>query len=302
MRVLIVGIGSIAKKHIDALNEIIPKVEIFGLRNSQSSPKVEGVIDIYSWDQLPDNLDFIIISNPTSEHYQTLQNAIKCNLPLIIEKPPLANLDGAEELIRELELNNILNYVAFPLRFNPVIQWLKHNLPQKNIYELNAYCGSYLPDWRPNVNYRQVYSANKEMGGGVHLDLIHELDYVTWLLGSPVSSSSFLSKVSKLEIDSIDCAHYWLSYADKNASITLNYYRRDASREVAIVMEDGTWKANLLTNEVTDSSNNIIFKSEPSLKSMYYHQMRYFIDCVKKNKQPFNSFKESIETLRICLS
>ncbi|MEQ9167543.1 MAG: hypothetical protein RLO12_14895, partial [Fulvivirga sp.] len=103
-------------------------------------------------------------------------------------------------------------------------------------------------------------------------------------------------------IDSIDCAHYWLSYADKNASITLNYYRRDASREVAIVMEDGTWKANLLTNEVTDSSNNIIFKSEPSLKSMYYHQMRYFIDCVKKNKQPFNSFKESIETLRICLS
>ena len=192
--------------------------------------------------------------------------------------------------------------VAFPLRFNPALKWLSDNLSGHKVYELTAYCGSYLPNWRPSKDYRSIYSAKKNMGGGVHLDLIHELDYVTWLLGKPEKSSSFLSKISNLKIDSYDSAHYWLSYSNKNASITLNYFKKNPSRELTIVMSDDTWKVDLLNNEIKDSANNILFKSESSTKSMYYDQMRYFLNCINNNEEPFNSFKDSIETLRICLT
>ena len=302
MRVLIIGIGSIALKHITALRELDSTIEIFGLRSNKESSCVDGVNDLYSWDEVPNNIDFVIISNPTTEHYNAIKKAIKLQKPLMIEKPPLSQLEGADELIQLLESKKILTYVAFPLRFNPALKWLGKNLAGKRIYELSAYCGSYLPDWRPNRDYRTIYSAKKDLGGGVHLDIIHELDYVIWLLGTPEKSTSFFSKVSDLEIDSFDSAHYWLSYPNKNASVTLNYYRKDSCREITIVMADDTWKVDLLTNEIKDSSGNILFKAEPSQKSMYYNQLEYFLNCIRNNEVQFNSFKDALETLKICLS
>ena len=50
--------------------------------------------------------------------------------------------------------------------------------------------GSWLPDWRPAVDYRPTYSARAELGGGVLLDAIHELDMLVWLLGATPSTWS----------------------------------------------------------------------------------------------------------------
>lgn len=301
MRVLIVGIGSIAKKHIEVLRSLESEIELYGLRSSTQSTSIDNLTDIYSWEEVPSNLDFIIISNPTSEHYASIMKAIAFKVPLFIEKPSLANLEGSENLLKEIDRHKVITYIAFPLRFNPVVGWLKANLLDKRIFELNAYCGSYLPDWRPGQDYTTTYSASRDMGGGVHLDLIHELDYVTWLLGLPLNSTSSFSKVSDLNIDSFDSAHYWLTYKDKNAAITLNYFRRDAKRELVIVMEADTWTADLLTNEVQNQRGETIFRAEPSKKSMYYEQMRYFIDSVKSGETPMNSLATSLNVLEICL-
>ena len=91
-------------------------------------------------------------------------------------------------------------YTAFNLRFHPVIQWLKDNIESQNVIEVNAYCGSYLPDWRPDKDYRKIYSAQKELGGGVHLDLTHEIDFLLWVFGDPMST---MSTRRKMEIDMI---------------------------------------------------------------------------------------------------
>jgi predicted dehydrogenase len=301
MKVLIIGIGSIAQKHIEALRLLEPAIELFGLRSTKQSTHKEGVIDVYSWKEVPSDLDFIIISNPTSEHYKAIEQAIEFKVPLFIEKPSLANLEGSEKLLKAIEQHKITTYIAFPLRFNPVVQWLKTNLLDKRVVELSAYCGSYLPDWRPGQDYTTTYSAHKNLGGGVHLDLIHELDYVTWLLGLPVKADSFFSKVSNLNIDTFDSAHYWLAYKNKNASVTLNYYRRDAKRELTIVMDADTWVADLLTNEIKDQTGTIIFKANLSQKSMYYDQMNYFIECLTTGKTPMNSLRESLKVVEICL-
>ena len=65
-------------------------------------------------------------------------------------------------------------------------------------------CSSYLPDWRPGVDYRTVYSAHKALGGGVTIDLIHEWDYLVDLFGVPQKLYNFKGTYSDLEIDSDD--------------------------------------------------------------------------------------------------
>ncbi len=301
MKVLIIGLGSIAQKHINALKKLQPDCEILALRSGKSRCEIEGVKNVYQWDQVPHNLDFVMICNPTSEHYKTIKKSLEVGVPLFIEKPPLMNLEGVTELLSQTEQKNIRTYTAFNFRFHPVIQWLSNNLSEKRVLEVQAYCGSFLPNWRPGRDYRKVYSAKRELGGGVHLDLIHELDYITWLFGEPFQLNSFRSKVSDLQINSIDTAHYWLQYENYNISVLLNYYRRDARRYMEIVMEDETWMADLLASQVIKANGQVIFSDSCNLTDTYYEQMKYFVAGLNKQENYMNHLGESIRTLSYCL-
>ena len=301
MKVLIVGYGSIAKKHARVLRKIVPGVEIIALRNSGKSEQYQNIKSIYCWGDVNADIDFIIISNPSSEHYTAILEAINFGVPLFIEKPPLATLDGADKLAEKIISGNILTYTAFNLRFHPVIAWLKENLEKMRVIEVNAYCGSYLPEWRPGKDYRTIYSAKKNLGGGVHLDLLHELDYIHYLFGLPSSFNSFLSIKSELEIDTYDCAHYWLEYSRFNVSVLLNYYRRDAKRNLEIVCEDETLIADLINYKVIRSNGKVLFESLPDILKTYEAQMNYFINSIINKEQPMNSFAEALQTLKLCL-
>jgi predicted dehydrogenase len=159
-----------------------------------------------------------------------------------------------------------------------------------------------LPDWRPHTDYRQSYSAQAELGGGVHLDLIHEIDYVAYLLGFPERSFGFAQHASDLEINSTDIARYVYLYTNKTAGITLNYYRRDATRHVEFIMKSGTWMADLLKNTVINERGETLFSTTETMLDSYVHQMRYFINCLKNNNRPMNSLADSMASLQICLN
>ncbi|AHM58423.1 oxidoreductase domain-containing protein [Flammeovirgaceae bacterium 311] len=302
MRVLIVGLGSIAQKHIHALRKIEPDIQLVALRTGKSKNNLAGVTNIYHIAELEQKFDFAIISNPSTKHLESIKDLMFLKIPLFIEKPPLASLEGAGELVAAIEKEQIITYTAFNLRFHPVLQWVRNNIADKRVLEVQAYCGSYLPKWRPQADYRNVYSAKKELGGGVHLDLIHELDYVSWIFGRPQSVQGYISKVSDLEIDVPDVAHYWLQYEKMVASIILNYYRRDSKRTLEIVFEDLTWTVDLINNKVCDASGSILFEALPSVLHTYEEQMLYFINCLKSGSKPMNSIDEALHTLEMSLN
>lgn len=302
MKVLIIGLGSIAKKHINALKIIDTQTEIFALRSNKSAKVFQDVTNIFSWEDIPKDINFAIISNPTSEHYKSIKQSIQLRVPLFIEKPPLMKLDNVDELIKLIKDNNIRTYVAFNLRFHPAIQWLKENLPLNKVIEVQSYCGSYLPDWRPGKDYRKVYSAKEALGGGVHLDLIHELDYIRWIFGDPDKVISFKGKKSNIEIDSIDVANYNLEYKNYFITILLNYYRRDPKRSIEIVLEDQTWVIDLIKASISQTSGDELFLSKNyNPIDTYISQMEYFLENIYTNNSIMNDFEESIKTLKICL-
>ncbi|MNL39152.1 hypothetical protein D3C87_1614130 [compost metagenome] len=161
-----------------------------------------------------------------------------------------------------------------------------------------------MPDWRPGQDFRKIYSANSEMGGGVHLDLFHELDYVHWIFGTPFSVFSMKSGKSSLEISAVDYVNYVLGYDSFSVSVVLNYFRRDPKRSLEILFPDETWNIDLLKNSIVSSTGEMIFGSDDKfvVADTYKAQMQYFINCLINNKTPMNTFTESLKTLKTCLT
>jgi predicted dehydrogenase len=304
MKVLIVGLGSIGKKHLKEILSLYPKCEIFALRSKSDTPKFPGVKNIFSFEEIRSLLfDFAVISNPTSEHKKTIQELINFKCPLFIEKPISSSLD-IEAIVNSINDKEIQTYVACNLRFLDSVKFIKDQISHhknKRLNEVNVYCGSYLPDWRHNVDFRKTYSANVELGGGVHIDLIHELDYLYWLFGAPNDVKRNFRSKSSLSISSFDYANYLLDYDGFCASVVLNYYRRDSKRSLELVFDDETWNIDLLKNQIT-CNNKIIFSSEQRIVDTYQIQMEYFINCIKEQKETFNTISNALDVLKICLA
>ncbi len=301
MNVLIVGLGSIATKHVTALKEIKSDVEIYALRSSTSQTnKVKGIKNLYSFEELQTiRIDFAIISNPTFAHKETIENLIPYHIPLFIEKPLFSELDGGN-LVKKIEEEKINSYVACNLRFLSGLKFVKEYIANRTINEVNIYCGSYLPDWRPQKDYKKSYSAQKELGGGVHIDLIHEIDYAYWLFGRPEKIHKTFSSRSSLKINSYDYANYLLSFRDFHVNIVLNYFRRDPKRTLEILLEEETITVDLLKNKVFKNSETI-FESKKQIIDTYKDQLEFFINTILPEKEQFNPAEEAYEILKICL-
>jgi predicted dehydrogenase len=304
MKVLIIGLGSIANKHIKALRALYDDIDIYALRSGVIINEIVGVNNIYSYNDLPNAIDFAIISNATNLHFESIQKMIEYNIPIFVEKPVVHNRESILKLEKILNGTTLFNYVACNLRFNPCLQFLKLELKDKlhSINEINVYCGSYLPDWRPGKNFRQIYSANSLMGGGVHLDLFHELDYTCWIFGYPNQYKGYKSSNSTLMISAEDYANYLLTYNNYNISIILNYYRKKAKRTIEILFDHDTWTVDLIKNTIHNDQNEIIIDhNDFDISNTYVDQLRYFITCLETKKKPMNTILESIEILKISL-
>ena len=252
MKVAFIGLGSIAKKHIHALNIINKDISLYAVRHREKASKQDGVKNIVFSDLKILDLDAIIISNPSVFHAQNILELVELDTPIMVEKPICVSMDQLKQLDEISRHSAPLIYTACNLRFHPLITFLKAYLQREKpkIFEVSAYCGSYLPSWRENADYENTYSAKANMGGGVHLDLIHEFDYLIFLFGKPNKVEKFYAKRSDLKIDSIDYAHYRIDFENFTAINTLNYFRRDSKRTLEIVAENDTILLDFISGKI----------------------------------------------------
>ena len=163
------------------------------------------------------------------------------------------------------------------MRFNPIINFLKKKIKSKKIWNVNIFCGSYLPNWRRNIDYRKSSSAKKHLGGGVLLDLSHELDYVQWLFGKIEIEHCKSKKLSNLNIETDD----FLNLIGKtkkvpSIQIILNYFTREPTRQILIDGQNISLQADLIKKNVVYYNGN--------KKKIYFNE---FKSCMQDFFQKF---------------
>ena len=309
MKVCFVGLGSIGSRHLRNLcslcRERSIELEVHALRSGRSGADDDFPVPVRSFgdvNDLDDRYDVVFISNPTYLHSVALSQLGPRGDAFFVEKPIFTSLDEAESLDRS-SFDGKVFYVACPLRYHPVVAFLRERVltdPEIKVLSVRSVCSSYLPDWRSGRDYRSIYSALKDQGGGVALDLVHEWDYLTHLFGEPRSVMGLHRKVSSLEISSDDLGDYLADYGDFSLSLHLNYFGRIPRRFVEITTETDLILADIMSSRISWglSGEEISFDRE----GIYIKEMSYFIDRVLDRQDTWNGFDRAVGVLKLALT
>lgn len=285
-KVGLIGYGSIGKRHLK--NLLISGVKEIALLRALGNGNEFGLKEYYSPDDFfRQPFDFIILSNPTSEHHKFLVRMITTNQNIFCEKPVVGKPEEAGQISQMLSNYKGKSITAFNMRFHPCISRTAQIINEGqlgNIYSARFFVGQYLPDWRPQTDYSKSYSAIRSLGGGVTLDLVHEIDLALYLVGSPVSSIySIADKFSNLKIETEDLTE--ILFRSSNGalvSIHLDYLYRGYRRNFELIGEKVNLYCDLFNNTVKifDDKNQIILdEAFPDFQrnDMYLSLLKYYI-------------------------
>ncbi len=301
LNVCFVGYGSIAKRHVKNLLSICKsksiEVNIDLLRHRyDTKDSIKHIRNVY-FHRLPKDAryDIIFVTNPTSKHYQTIKENINRTKMFFVEKP-LVSYEYISK-IKSLKINPNKIYVACPMRYKRIMSYAKKYFDKKKILCARILCSSYLPKWRVGVDYKETYSARKKLGGGVRLDLIHEMDYIRYLFGDPIDIKCSYGKYSDLSIDTEDLAIYILEYKDKIIELHLDYFGKKNQRNIVLFTTNDTINIDLLKNKVIFYNLNKVLSFNEKKNDLYKEELSTFLKIFYKKDKNTNNLFNALETV-----
>jgi predicted dehydrogenase len=234
---LVIGAGSIGNRHRRVLAGLGMTVGVVSRRGGPGT-----------WTDLEAALltlrpGYVVVATETADHGRVLDRlaALDYRGRVLVEKP----LFAAPRPVPDHRFAVLA--VGYNLRFHPVLQRLALALTGERLVSAQLYVGQYLPEWRPDGDYRTGYSSRAAEGGGALRDLSHELDVANWLLGPWQRVAALGGHWSGLEIDSDDTFVLLGAFARcPAASIQVNYLDRRTHRELVINTADHSFAADLI--------------------------------------------------------
>ena len=304
MKVLFAGLGSIGQRHLKNLKLLcseqgdVSRVTALRATSAALPSDIVRLLDRETTQIDPEEYyDIAFVTGPTCQHASVIE-ALRGQVGTFFIEKPL--FDRTDIDLEGLGLGKEQKaYVAAPLRWSWLYMALRQHMNVVTPYAVRCICSSYLPGWRPSTDYRNVYSAKKEMGGGVALDLVHEWDYLVDLFGMPDVSYCISGHFSDLEINSEDLAVYIARYPRFAIELHLDYFGRKEQRNVEIFTEEGTIVADFIEGTITMPYGNIIsYKEQPNKK--YLREMAYFLSYARGNEDNNeNSPQRALQILKI---
>ena len=304
LKILFFGLGSIGKKHAKIIQDNYD-YELFAYRTNIGQEK--NTLKIKEYNKLEDIFalkpDVAFITNPTYLHVETALECTKNNINLFIEKPISHSLENIDELENEIKKRKLFTYIAYNMRFHPVITHLKELVSEeKQAIHFKVVCSSYLPDWRPRQDYTKSYSAKKEMGGGVLLDLSHEFDYINWLFGEIKNIDGQCGKISNLNIDTEDVVDAKIvCNADIKGDLHLDCFSKEKERKIQVFCNNKYLEGDLIKNtiKIVENGKEKTIKKENSIEDTYKMQIDYFFEqYLNKEYNIMNNFSEALKTFK----
>lgn len=301
MKVLVVGCGSIGKRHIRnllAMNVCDVTACDVDERKRMDTQNEFSIKTCRSMEEALKSAHYeaALISTPPRCHVEQARQALEKGMHCFIEKPLSHDLEGIDELIRLSSAQKKIVMIGYSMRFSPFLARVKDLIDTGTIgkvFCLRASVGYYLPYWRPHEDYRQGYGARRELGGGIILDASHEIDYTRYLLGELSDVFAVCRKLSSLEIDTEDFAEITLrSEKGAYAQVHLDYLQSNYRRSCEVIGEKGMliWDINertLRQYSLEDKSYQCRYEGlNANVNDLYVNEIRHFLACIEGKASP----------------
>lgn len=331
-RCLFVGLGGIGQRHLRNLRALRGgDVEVHAFRVRRERQVVSDTLQLVPGEDLEIKYDIavhseldaalaqkpdvVFVTNPSSLHVDITRRALEAGAHVLVEKPLSHSLVGVADLVRESQQRKLVGYVAYQLRFHPgflrVNEILSQSLLGRPLFA-EALVGEHLPSFHPYEDYRRMYASRRDLGGGVTLSQIHEIDFLIALLGRPERVFSLGGKLSSLEVDVDDVSSSLLEFRGSEGRVLpvrlhQDFVQRPGERRFVLVGDAGKLEWNLSgrslrrwsatgelveTHDYTDLARNSLFEAE----------LAHFLDCVERGETPNVSLASGAESLAVALS
>lgn len=286
----VIGMGSIAKRHLANLRQLHPTAKIYAVSASGSNTTLPANADaVISLEQLlTQNPVYAIIASPAPFHVEIANVLLQNDVAVLIEKPLADTVASCTQLMTSLDSHQSSAAVGYCLRFLPSAMVVKNFLDAcllGKLYNVVANVGQFLPGWRSDKNYKDSVSARKELGGGALLELSHELDYLAWLLGDLELQHSWLRTTDELDLKVEDIADLVLTTSSGTyINVHLDFIQKSTQRNCQFIGEFGRLVWDLMSNSVilhTSSGVEILYSEPEYNKNGMYTDMLQAFENIK---------------------
>ena len=313
-RIVVVGAGSIGKRHIRIARALMPSADIRVLRH-QDDTVPENADGVFT--SIQDAVAFVpeiaVIANPAPFHVAAAMALAACGADLLVEKPLAEKAEAVLPLLRLCREQRRVLQVAYNLRFLPSLARFREMVVAGavgRIQSVRCEIGQYLPSWRPDTDYREGVSAKQVLGGGVLLELSHEIDYLRWIFGEFDWVKATLGQQSDLEIDVEDSAHLTIGFAQIDgarpllASLNMDFIRHDTKRCCVALGDQGSLRWDGIAGTVEQYRQGekewvAIFKHVAQRDESYLAEWKHFLDCIQSRTSPLIGGEDGLAALRL---
>ncbi|MCX6007652.1 MAG: Gfo/Idh/MocA family oxidoreductase [Chloroflexi bacterium] len=331
MKILMVGLGGIGQRHVRNLRALLGSdVDILAYRVRRLSQtitdqlSIEAAVEVeekynlhvyYDLDEaLEQKPEAVFICNPSSLHMPIAIKAARAGCHLFIEKPLSHNEEQVQDLIDLIESQHLVSLVGYQMRFHPCLRRLHSLLQQQavgRVLAVRAEVGEFLPGWHKYEDYRQIYASRQELGGGVILTQIHELDYIYWLFGLPKRIFALGGHLSNLEINVEDTASILMEYIVKGRQMPVHlhqdFVQRPPSRTCQIIGDEGKILVDLhaLTVNVFDGRGSLTEANSYEgfqRNQLFLDELKHFLECLQGKTAPLVTVRDGAQSLRMALA
>ena len=331
-RCLFVGLGGIGQRHLRNLRRLRGGgVAVHAYRVRREREVLSDSLQVVPGEELESKYgvevhedleraleqrpEVVFVTNPSSLHVDIARRALEAGAHLLVEKPLSHSLSGVAELVKDCEQRRLVGYVAYQLRFHPgfvrTSEILKQGLIGRPLFA-EAVVGEYLPGFHPHEDYRRMYASRRELGGGVTLSQIHEIDFLTALLGRPERVFSLGGKLSNLEVDVDDVSSSLLEFRGAEGRVLpvrlhQDFVQRPAEQRCVIVGDQSKlewslsghslrrWSAEGELSEMHDYA-------EVPRNQLFEAELSHFLACVENGESPNVSLASGAESLAVALA
>ena len=306
----IIGLGSIGKRHLRLVKELRPQLNIIAVRSGMGKKVEEEKLlnaVVHSLDEAIDyGIDASIIATPAVYHIKQAIELMERGIHVLIEKPLSHSSNNINELLEAQKKSKVVGLVGYCLHYNLGALKFNEMLIDKRIGQIlhvQVDCGSYLPEWRKGQDYRQSVSAKLDLGGGVLLELSHEIDYIRWFFGEMNSVFANIQNSGTLDIVVEDSADIiFEAKQGYSISIHLDFNSRTTRRKCIARCTNGDLIWDLVADKVIWQSADGFQEVETYQNDrdyMYRKQLKHFFDCIENKKSPLVAFDDGAIVLKM---